>query len=165
MKHLLIFVFSFLVFVPSALARTGARHICKPTPILLNAVAMNGAAGTRTAVVTDLDGYDVLLITSQFTHVNNGTLTYTITGKSALAADVIPGQVDTTLTTCTVVAGTCTLNYAGVVVTPTMTGNKNFSFPIGISGETSVTVVVAHGGAPAAGDILTVTARKCVTGR
>lgn len=130
---------------------------------LLNAVALNGGAGARTFTVAGLDGFRTLSLDPQYTWANNGTLTFTCTGKSAASATSTPTPtpVDTTLTTCSTAAGTCTLNFGGVVVTPSLTANKNFTFQLGIAGQSSITCVVVHGGTPGAGDILTVTGRKC----
>lgn len=171
MKRLLSFislVFIFLVATAGISEAAKEKQLC----VKVNAsgqllgtgntgVALNGAAGTRTFTVDDLDGFDQVTLGIQFTHANNGTLSFTCTGVSPTALGVT--SVSTTLTTCSVSAGNCTLNLGGVWTTATtLTADTDFNFPIGVTGEEKVTCVVAHGGTPAAGDTIIVTGRKCV---
>lgn len=163
------YVVSFiLLFGLAASAQTQGRHQCASatrtdsgvvTHLLLNDIALNGSATVRTFTVEDLEGYAELGLDVKFTHANNGTITFTCTGKSAhpLVAD----QLDTTLTTCTTASGTCTLNFGGVVVTPSLSASKTYTFPLKILNQKRVKCVVAHGGSPSASDKLTVVGRKC----
>ena len=130
---------------------------------LLDAVAMNGAAATRTFSILSSNTnpqaclprkYAQLVLTASFTRVNTGTHTYTCTvsgsGQSTAAlATYAP-------TTCTEGAGTCTLSWGGVFVTPSMAASKDYAFRFGHRGYPNVKCVVEQSGAPGAGDVLTV---------
>lgn len=159
-KYLL--AMSFLVFVLPAYAQdTGGNRKVSQTVTGLDAVALNGAAATRTFVIsTDSDqnsntgstanGYMAIHFWVDFTHANNGTLTLTCTvGPSSADNDYTP-------TTCTVASGTCTLNFGGVIVTPSLSADKKYEASMLILGNRDVSCVMAHGGTPAAGDIVTV---------
>lgn len=158
-----IFLAIFLM-APMAMAASSV-HICEETPRLLNGVALNASEATRTFTIGGVAGYDILVISTQYTHANDGALTFTCTGKSAGATDASVTKVDTTMTTCSTSSGTCTLNWSGVVVTPSLTADKDFNFVLGILGEQSIKCIISHGGSPGSGDLVTVTARACTSGR
>jgi hypothetical protein len=140
--------------------RTKARvgHLPKgtdPAPTTgLSAVAMNGAAGNRTFELLNILGFAEAMIFVQFTHTNNGVLTLTCTGSNDGT-----NTIDFTPTVCNMSGGVCTLQTtAGVYRTnEALTGNTNYSFPIGLGGYRDMQCVLAHGGSPAAGDIVTLT--------
>lgn len=99
----------------------------------------------------NLMGYDLLVLTMHFTHANNGALTTTCT----VSDDA--GVTDAAPTTCATASGTCTLSFAGVFVTPSLTADKDYVIRADIGGYRHIECSTAHGGAPAAGDTLSVT--------
>lgn len=145
-----------LFSTPPTLAQAGDVK-AHPLGTLLSAVALNGAAATRTFTVgpaltngTRLYNYSILTLRVAYTWANNGTLTVTCTeGDTVATATATP-------TTCTVASGTCTLNYAGVFVTPSLTASKTFKIDMGLTGSQALSCVVAHGGVPNANDKVTV---------
>lgn len=122
---------------------------------LLNAVALNGAAATRTFNLPDgiAAAYGKLLLRVSFTHANDGTLTI-----KCVSPDDAAGTNDFDMTTCTTSAGACALNFVtGATTQNVLTGDKKFAVPLGIAGYDQIECSVTHNGAPAAGDIVTVT--------
>jgi len=145
----------------SAFAQEGVRHATYDLGTLLDAVALNGAAATRTFTVgptlsnrINLVGFSTIGFDVNYTYSAGGVLTFTCTGTSGSGAAAT--YAVNTLTTCTTSAGTCTLNWAGVVNTPTLAADKKFNFPLGVSSLQSVKCAVSLSGSPAAGDIVTV---------
>jgi len=143
-----------------AFGEAGVRSSC-PLGTLISAKPMNGAASTltfqlqqptRTIRRCDPLKYDELIMYVDFTHDNDGTITATCT---------VSDDAGTTYfepTTGSELAGTLTLSYAGVIVTPAaLTADKKFAIRLGISSYKDIKCVFSHGGTPAAGDILTVT--------
>lgn len=146
-----------IVALPSAaLAQYGQPFRSQETQLLVNNLGLD----SNRAFTVKTEGYSLLTLYQQYTHATNGTLTLTCTGKSAAAADNSQQpKVDSTPTTCTTASGTCTLNFAGVFVSPTLSADKDYTIVIGVAGEVSVTCTMAHGGAATAGDLLTITGR------
>ncbi len=140
-----------------------AHNAVTPTTtshLLLNDVALNdGTAANRTFTVYNLDGNDTLAIDFKYTHANNGTLTFTCTGKRATKAGET--EDNTVLTTGTLSSGTFTLIASGIVVTPSLSANTVMDFVLGVKGQSKMSCLVEHGGTPNASDKITVTARKC----
>jgi len=130
---------------------------------LLDNVALNGAASTRTFTVGpdlgdsstglrkgEVARYAQLVLDVSYTHANNGALSFTfLCGDTVASATRKP-------TTATVASGNATLNIGGVVSTPSLSANSLFTFPFGKTGLPALSVVVAHGGAPSASDKITV---------
>lgn len=114
----------------------------------LSAVAMNGAAGTRTFTFSAV-GYARTVFYVSFTHANSGTLTLTCT------ASPDGNTTDHTLTVCNTSAGTCTLVDAGIWVSPSLTGDKDYVIDAGVLGYRDVECVLVHGGSVAAADVVT----------
>jgi hypothetical protein len=144
-------------------------HSTYPLGTLLDAAPLNGAASTLTfylgprARATDytdstdattgpqLRGYKTLLLELKFDYdAQAGTITTTCTGGGTRAT------ATSSLTTCTMSSGTCTLNFSGVAVTSSLSADKNWGFPITISPWPAIKCVVAHGGTPGAADTITV---------
>ena len=127
---------------------------------LLDDVALNGAAGTRTFTLgpqigagpRQLAEFRTLVLEVDFTHDQDGTLSIACTeGQSTSAADF-----DLTTTTCS--SGTCSLHFAGTVTTnSTLTADKKFAHRVGITGFKVIQCVVTHNGSPTASDKVTVT--------
>lgn len=160
MKKLAIFL---ALLTPSLVEASGVDGIrrCTNMPILLD---NNDLSTTRTFSVTKLDGYDHLKFDVQFTHAATGTLTFTCTHKSAIPSDIPAGLItraDVAPTTCSLSAGTCTLSFAGVWVTPSLTADKDFAIDVGILNVEQIDCSVVHS-AGTASDYVTVTGRKCV---
>lgn len=130
------------------------------TRTLLDSAALNGAASTLDFTV-DTNGASILSIDTQFTHANNGALTWTCTGLSAAETTASNTRVATTLTTCSVSSGTCTLKNAGVFTTESQSADYDYNTLVGVVGQEQVTCTISHGGSPAAGDTVIVTARLC----
>lgn len=135
---------------------------------VLSAVDLSGAAGTRTFIIgprivasdyTDstvtttgeqLRGFSKMQIEVKYSHNNNGTITTTCTGGATRTT------ATSSLTTCTVSSGTCTLNFAGVMVTSSLSADKDWLQYLGLNGENVVQCVIAHGGTPDSSDLVTV---------
>jgi hypothetical protein len=76
-------------------------------------------------------------------------LTWTCTGGPSSAEAIYA------LTTCTTVAGTCTLNMAGIMKTGTLLASTNYQAgPIQTGGNLAIKCTLTHSGA-AAGDKVT----------
>lgn len=108
----------------------------------------------------DIQGASLLAVDLQYTHANNGALTLTCTGKSS--PDSSGTVVDTTLTTCSVLSGTCTLNDGGVFVNPSLSADKDYSVLVGVAGQYQAKCTVSHGGSATASDKIKATGRLCV---
>ena len=148
-----------------ALAQTQTLESTCYLGVLLDDVALNGVAATRTFTVTspsttpapgycDPRKYSALVLTLAFTHANNGTLTTTCTVSSSgqkTAADIAYEP-----TTCTDAAGTCNLNFGGVFVTPSLSASRKYGLRFGHKGYANIKCVTAHGGTPNGSDKLTV---------
>lgn len=125
-----------------------------PIGTLLNNIALDAAAGTRTFTVAEATlnkagrGYSTLGLT--FVHTNN---TSTDIGWTCTCAGT-KGGTEGTLQSCTVSSGVCTLNDASW--TKTVSGNKNFYVPMTITGCRPITCVVTSTGASST-DKLTLT--------
>ena len=138
---------------------------CQNTKLLLNEVALNGAAGTRTFEVAKLGGWDVLRLDVQFTHNNNGALTVTCTGLSARAADnSTVNQVDTQRSVCSFSGAACTLALSTTWATASLSADTDYTFSIDVSADEELNCVIAHGGSADADDKVTITGMKCVAG-
>lgn len=133
-------------------------HLTLPTTArtLLDAVALNGAAGTRTFTWTGLKGTaDVRLFLFFDYAANAGNITTTCTLSQA------DNTLDFMPTTCsdTIAAGvnTCTLSYAGIWKTPAaLSADKYFSFLVPLRGAAAMECIVAHDNTPGATDKITV---------
>jgi len=153
MKKLLsIIVLSLALAAPAHAQKEAGLHSTYQLGTLLNAVSLNAVAGSRTFTVSSnlLKGYNKAFFHVAFTHANNGTLTLTCTGGPTAADNAYAP------TTCTVSTGTCTLNFAGVFVTPSLTTDKSYTIEMGVGGVKNLSCVMAHGGSPAAGDVVTI---------
>jgi hypothetical protein len=162
----LAFVLSFVSSVAFA-SEVGVQCRLKVIGVKLSDVAMNGSASTRTFTVADSDlnpnaagassytdhlaWYRNMSIQSQWTRTSTGTITYTCTGT---IAPEFSGPT-ATLTTQTVSSGTATLNWSGVIVTPSMSASKDWITRLGIGGVQKIRCVAEQSGTPASGDILT----------
>jgi hypothetical protein len=144
----------------AAIAGDEAKHMAWPLGTLLDDVALNAAAASRTFTVGPtigpnnnqrLFGFSTVVLDVAYTYANTGTLTFTCTGTGLDSS-----TADKTLTTCTTASGTCTLNWAGSVVTPSLSASKKFVFPLGVGALQAITCVVAHSGTPSASDKITV---------
>jgi hypothetical protein len=146
-----------LLAVPSLVTGQN-KHRVYPLGTKLSAVSLNAAPASRTFTVGPTIGndrlldYGTLVMEIAFTHTNNGAITTTCTtGLTAATATK-------TMTTCTVSAGDCNLQWGGVMVTPTLTTDTSWSQRLNIRGHPALSCVVSHGGTPAAGDVVTLTA-------
>jgi len=154
MRHTIIVLFA-LLFSASAAAQN--KHRAYPLGTKLSAVSLNAAAASRTFTVGPTLGrdslldYGTLVLEYTFTHANNGTISTTCTAGQTVAT------ADKTLTTCVVSGGNCTIQFGGVATTATLTTDKKWLWRLGIKGIKALSCVVAHGGTPAAGDVITVT--------
>lgn len=140
-----------LAVLVSCGGRIGPRHSSSPNITYLSAVALNGAAATRTWQINDALGWATAVLFVEYTHANNGALTVTCTASDDA------NTTDFTLQTCTISGGACTLNDAGTYATGSLTGDKDYTFRVGLLGYDDVECVIAHGGAPDANDLVTVT--------
>ena len=151
-----------LLFAPAAASAQASYGRCV-LATLLNDVALNGAAATRTFTIakptTNAPGTCALVDSSgrsyrqlnlflKFTHANNGTLSTSCT----FSPDA--GTNDYEPTTCDVSSGTCTLAFAGTWTTPSLSAAKKYTFPVTILGYSHIECVTTHGGAPNASDKL-----------
>jgi hypothetical protein len=150
------------VFLPATIfAAVGPSHLTAKNKDSggLSAVAMNGAAATRTFTVdlSDSQGmgtFATVVFFFNFVHANNGVISLTCTG----------GPTDTDkdyiLTTCDAasVEGECAGHNAGILRSGTanLTGDKKWEQRLTVRGVKYLSCVAAHGGAPAAGDLLTI---------
>jgi hypothetical protein len=136
-----------------------AQQYCRAYPIgtVLSAVALNGAASTRTFTVGPTVGGDNLLqykaiaLDVDFTEVNAGAITITCKqGQTVLTATHSMGvcKIQTN--------GSCLLSMGGVVYTDTLSTSTNYSFVIGTNGAAAISCVVSHGGSPGATDLITI---------
>ena len=166
MNKLLLAAILCLAPLAAQAADVGTQCRLKVIGVKLDGVAMNGAASTRTFTVADSDlnpglsasaytdhlaWYRNLSIESVWTKAAAGTITYTCTGTIAPAL-LLPNS---TLTTQTVSSGTATLNWSGVLVTPSMSASKSWLTRIGIGGAQSIKCIAEQSGTPGAGDLLT----------
>lgn len=124
--------------------------------VVINAKPMNGAASTLTFTfgprecARNVASFQWLIVEAEFTHTTSGNVIITCTnGRSVATANKTP-QI------C-VGAGTCTALDAGVV-SKAVTGDKNWSFRVGIRGYRAWSCIASHDNTPAAGDVLTVSA-------
>lgn len=150
-----IFLAVALLALPTiATAGAGDKHLVGPDRSAvtsgLSAVALDGAAGTRTFTFNPV-GYARVIFYVDYTHSNDGTLTLTCTASDD------GNTTDFALTTCTEASGTCTLNFAGVIVTPSLTTDKDFVAVLGVHSYRSVECVLEHGGTPDSADVATIT--------
>jgi hypothetical protein len=160
MRTTLLVVFASLCIATTSLAGQQPGELCRSYPLgsLLTAVALNGAASTRTFVVGPTLGADSLrafqkvVFDVEFTHANNGTITFTCLGT---ATDTT-ANATRSISTCTLASGVCTLNWAGVIVTPSLTASKAWMHEQGTGGAGVLSCTVAHGGAPNGSDKVTV---------
>jgi len=173
MKKLLVpflFAFFFALFLLvslSARAQTLTMPAWTPAQCsgshLLNAVPLNGAEATRTFTIgprlptcggtsgKTVFGYNKLVLFNHFDFTAvAGTITTTCYGGPTAATATYY------LTTCTLAAGTCTLNWSGVSVTAALGADTKWEVLYGIKGNPVIRCVVAHGGAPGATDTITV---------
>lgn len=138
-------------------ADPGKRHVLD-LGTKLDAIALNGAAGTRTFTIgprlenQDLLGFDELVLEHYFDFgAVAGTITTTcLVGRTVATATFSP-------TTCTTAAGTCTVNMGGVFVTASLSADTKWVVRMRIEGYPALSCVVAHGGAAGATDKITVT--------
>ena len=124
----------------------GERQLTTPKLPLLTAVALNGAAGTRTFTIDNSEGYSRLRLYSQFTHANTGTLTSAFTAS-----------YDSGTTLYTIMDDGATLGAGNAYVTASLSADADQTFSIDVRGMPYISCVVVHGGSPASGDLLTVT--------
>jgi hypothetical protein len=145
-----------LILLPAA---AGPTHLTL-NKVGLSAVAMNGAAGTRTfEVPVGADGqpgaFSTVTFYFNFTHANNGIISLTCTGGPSQDTD------DYTITVCDPASATgyCDAANAGILRSGTaaLSASKKWIQRLNVLGVRSLTCVAAHSGAPAAGDKLTVT--------
>jgi hypothetical protein len=127
---------------------------------LLNAVALNGAAATRTfTIAPQLSNYHSLLEYS--TLVTRMTYDYD-SNAGALSMTCTEGDTTTTatgsLTVCsTISSGTCTVDFSGVMTTASLSADKKWTWSLGIAGSQALSCVVAQSGSPGASEKITVT--------
>jgi len=165
MKRLITFLFVLLCPVFATAQLTPFTPVQCSGSHMLNAVALNAAEASRTFYVgptfptcagtsgKSTLGYNKLLILAYFDYTANaGTITLTCTGG--------PTQATATyyLTTCTLAAGTCTLNWSGVSTTASLSADTKWEVLMGIKGNPAIKCVASHGGAPGATDTITVDA-------
>ena len=156
MKHL--FTFAFLALFPAVAVAQSTVDFCSlgTDGLVINAKPMNGAASTLTFTfgprecARNVASFQWLIIEGEFTHTTDGNVVVTCTnGRSVATATHTPQ-------TC-VGAGTCT-GVDGGVFSKAVTGDKDFSFRLGLRGYRAWSCVASHDNTPAAGDILTVNA-------
>ncbi len=154
-KIALAFAVALSFVAAAAAAKSQGTHTTAPTGAaltLLDGVALNAAAGTRTFSWGNnrAIGYKNFVFWVEYTHANNGTLTLTCThSHDENVSDYAP-------TTCASSGGTCTLSFGGVFVTPSLSADQNYKGRMGIDGARDFSCVIAHGGSPAAGDLVTI---------
>lgn len=130
----------------------GKALVAPPTDsrLLLNDVALNAAAGSRTFEWAGVLGYETVVFLIDYTHANNGTLTLTCTvSDDANTTDYKP-------TTCEVSSGTCAVKTGGVFVTDSLSASLKYAVRMGIRGYKDLQCVIAHGGSPNASDTVTI---------
>ena len=149
----------FLSSLVLAASPSEPKHASMYLGALISAKPLNGAASTLTFTVgptlgdgrTALFGYSTITLDVDYTYSAGGVLVFTCTGTGipvAASATRVP-------TTMTVAAGAATLNWSGVISTPTLSTDKSFYFPIGLNGTQAFKCVLSMSGA-AAGDIVSV---------
>ena len=153
MKHIFVGL-SLLLSAPAA-----AQYLPPTSRVVtaLDSVALNAASTSLTFTshddggVGDTNGYLEVMFWVDYTHANNGALTLTCTaGPSSSDKDYEP-------TTCQVASGTCTLAFGGLLVTPSLSGDKKYAAgPLRIANHRAFSCIISHGGTPDAGDIVTV---------
>jgi hypothetical protein len=134
-----------------------------PGSFLLNAVALNAGATALTFYIGPtlptcygvrgrrvLEFNRVTLSASFDYTATPGTITLTCTGGSTQAT------ATSYLTTCTVATGTCTLNWSGVSVTPSMSADTGWLVTMGTQNAPVIKCIASHSGAPGATDKITV---------
>lgn len=134
-----------------AIETTDPANNRSPTEYL-NAVPLNSDSSLLTFRLDNPQGWSLLILHVDYTWANNGALTLT-----CQSTDTSDFSKLYDLQVCDNSSGTCTLNDSGVWVTTSLTASKKFSFPIGILGYRNLQCSIAHGGSPAAGDIVTIT--------
>lgn len=154
-KLVALFLGLWCLLTPALAFAQASKHLTAPTgsssPITaLSAVALNGAAATRTFSITNKLGFADIMLMAKYTWANNGTMTFVCTHSGD------SNVTDYTPSVCTLAAGVCTMDWAGTWTTPTLTASKNFSLYIGMRGAKDVECVVTHNGTPGAGDLITV---------
>lgn len=160
MRNLLMLLMVALVCLslPAMAAPDIAGAVCMPTDAgtVLQEVALNGAAATRTITIgptvcgRSLASYQTMTIETDFTYAHTGTITWTCTqGPDASRAVFKP-------TTCTTTAGTCTLSDAGVAVSPSRTASSQWGVRFGVAGYPVMRCTASHSsGSVSASDKLT----------
>ncbi len=134
----------------------GPHHRYTPTGRLINEVAMNVINPAFTLRKNLSAGYAKLMLHVFFEHANNGTLTMT-----CRSLENSSGQRQFVPTTCKVSDGVCTFQGATTggswVSANTFSADAPFVLgPINLLGYHDLRCFFAHGGAPDAGDKLTV---------
>ena len=144
----------------------GPKHATVPSrngpKKVLDAVALNGAASTRTFTFGSVspavsgnhpaEGMATAIFWVDYTHANNGTLQF------ACTASHDDNATDYTVSTCSTASGKCTLNFPTsdiVFETPTLSGDKDFVFRWTMRGYRDLECSVTHSGTPSASDVLT----------
>lgn len=144
-----------LLFAPVPAASQSTVDFCSlgTEGKVIDAKSMNGAASTLTFTfgprqcARNVASFKWLVVEAEFTHTTSGNVLFTCTnGRSVATADKTPQ-------TCTG-SGTCTATDAGIV-SKAVTGNKKWSFRVGIRGYRAWSCVASHDNTPAAGDVLT----------
>lgn len=156
----LIIALSLCLLIPSSAEAQKSSRWCRLGAVgdggkVIDSKPMDGAAGTRTFTFgtkscgDKTSSYSYLVIEMEFTHATNGNMILTCTnGQTTGTADKSP-QVCGSIT-----AGVCVAEDAAIVKKG-VTGDKNWSFRIGIKGYRAWSCIASHDGGPAAGDILT----------
>lgn len=153
------FILALAILLATSTAHAQYRCVRGQTTAGSHVWLNDAALDSPKSFVLDIAGASLLSVDLQYTHDANGTLTLTCTGKSA--PDSSGAQADTTLTTCTVSSGTCTLSFAGVFTSPALTDDAAFNVLVGVAGQEQVTCTVSHGGSPTSDDRVTATGRLC----
>ncbi len=145
-----------LALVPN-LAQAGTTQKTFTKIGALSAVAMNAGAPALTFYIDykvhghpyAMRGPSVLLMNMQYDYTSQaGTITTTCYGGPARAT------ATSYLTTCTVASGTCTLNWAGIFVTASLSADTKWGQELGLKGTWPVIkCVVAHSVPAATEDI------------
>jgi len=128
----------------------GPRHQHSQKISKLSAVALNGAAGTRT-FTADVEGWDMAVFYLFFDYTATaGTITLTCTVGPDTTTYTYTPQV------CTLSGGTCTGADSGIFTHASMSADTRWSWRMGVRGYRYMSCVAAHGGTPAATDKITV---------
>jgi hypothetical protein len=154
----LIFAIVCSVAIP-AFGQSHPKNRSYPLGTLLDAVALNAAAASRTFTVgptigrDDLLDYSKLIVELYYDYsAVAGTINLTcLTGQTVATATY-------QMTTCSVGAAACTVNIgSGNFTTASLSADTYFSLRLGISGYKALSCTVTHGGGGGANDKITVT--------